>query len=50
MCSVGDAFDLDLEGKLPVKNYVCKNCGNKFKNISKNVKYPSCQSGNVAES
>jgi predicted Zn-ribbon and HTH transcriptional regulator len=49
MCSVGDSFDIDMEGKLPVKNYVCKDCGNKFKGIGKNVKCPSCQSSNVAE-
>jgi rubrerythrin len=50
MCSVGDAFDLDLEGNLPVKDYVCKDCGNKFKGIGKNVACPSCQSKNVTES
>jgi predicted Zn-ribbon and HTH transcriptional regulator len=50
MCSVGDAFDLDMEEKLPVKAYACKDCGNKFKGIGKNVTCPSCQSKNVAES
>ena len=33
MCSVGDAFDIDVEGKLPVKHYVCKDCGNKFRDF-----------------
>ncbi|AKJ37401.1 MULTISPECIES: FmdB family zinc ribbon protein [Methanosarcina] len=50
MCSVGDSFDLDMEGNLPVKDYVCKDCGNRFKGIGKNVKCPSCQSKNVVES
>ncbi|HET8685289.1 MAG TPA: hypothetical protein VFM18_01345 [Methanosarcina sp.] len=50
MCSVGDSFDIDMEGKLPVKDYVCKDCGNRFKGIGKNVTCPSCQSKNVSES
>jgi predicted Zn-ribbon and HTH transcriptional regulator len=50
MCSVGDAFDIDMDGKLPVKDYACKDCGNKLKCIGKNVKCPSCQSDSVAES
>jgi predicted Zn-ribbon and HTH transcriptional regulator len=50
MCSVGDPFDFNMEGKLPVKNYVCNDCKNKFKGIGKNVKCPSCQSSNVTES
>jgi predicted Zn-ribbon and HTH transcriptional regulator len=39
-----------MEEKLPVKAYACKDCGNKFKGIGKNVTCPSCQSKNVAES
>lgn len=50
MCSVGDSFDIDLEDKLAPKNYVCKECANRFKGIGKNVKCPSCQSANVEES
>lgn len=50
MCSVGDSFDIDMEGKLPVKDYVCKACGNKFKGVGKNVKCPSFLSKNVEES
>ena len=50
MCSVGDSFDIDMGEKLPAKDYVCKACGNRFKGIGKNVKCPSCQSKNVAES
>lgn len=49
MCSVGDAFDVNVEGKLPVKDYVCDDCKNQFKGIGKNVMCPSCQSRNVAE-
>ncbi|MDD2440412.1 MAG: hypothetical protein PHD41_09495 [Methanosarcinaceae archaeon] len=50
MCSVGDAFELEMDGKFSVKHYVCKACGTKFKGIGKNVKCPSCQSANVQES
>ncbi|MGP8330937.1 MAG: hypothetical protein ACT6FB_01135 [Methanosarcinaceae archaeon] len=49
MCSVGDSFDVNIEGKLPVKEYVCNDCKNQFKGIGKNVMCPSCQSRNVAD-
>ena len=49
MCSVGDPFDFNMEGKLPVKNYVCKECGNKFKGICK-CKGTFMPVKNVAES
>ncbi|MGP8321925.1 MAG: hypothetical protein ACT6FE_06345 [Methanosarcinaceae archaeon] len=49
MCSVGDSFDVNIENKLPVKEYICDDCKNQFKGIGKNVMCPSCQSTNVAE-
>ncbi len=49
MCSVGDAFDVNVEGKLPVKEYSCNDCDSKFKGIGKNVMCPSCQSKNVTD-
>jgi rubrerythrin len=49
MCSVGDSFDIDMEEQIHPKDYVCKDCGNRFKGIGKNVKCPSCLSNNVVE-
>lgn len=49
MCSVGDSFDIDMEEQIHPKDYVCKDCGNRFKGIGKNVKCPSCLSKNVVE-
>lgn len=49
MCSVGDLGDVNLEDNLPVKEYVCNDCNNKFKGIGKKVKCPACQSDNVRE-
>ena len=49
MCSVGDAFEVNVEGKLPVKEYSCNDCDSKFKGIGKNVMCPSCQSKNVTD-
>ncbi|MCL7411052.1 MAG: hypothetical protein P1P69_02500 [Methanosarcinaceae archaeon] len=49
MCSVGDAFEVNVEGKLPVKEYSCNDCNSKFKGIGKNVMCPSCQSKDVTD-
>ncbi|MBW6470403.1 MAG: hypothetical protein K0A90_04190 [Methanosarcinaceae archaeon] len=49
MCSVGDAFEVNVEGKLPVKEYSCNDCNSKFKGIGKNVMCPSCQSKDVID-
>jgi len=49
LCSVGDMFEINVEGDLPVKEYVCSDCDNKFKGIGKHIRCPSCQSNNVAE-
>ncbi len=49
MCSTGDSFDIEMEDKIAPKNYVCKDCQNKFKSVGKNIKCPSCKSANVEE-
>ena len=47
MCSVGDAFGVDVEETLNPKEYTCKDCKNNFKGIGKNVLCPACRSSNV---
>ena len=47
MCSVGDAFGVDVADELNAKEYICKDCENKFKGIGKNVICPACRSSNV---
>ncbi len=47
MCSVGDAFGIDMAERLNPKEYRCKDCGNEFKGIGKNVLCPACQSNTV---
>ncbi len=47
MCSVGDAFAVDTEDNFNPKEYICKDCGNKFKGIGKKIICPACQSSNV---
>ena len=47
MCSVGDAFGVDLGDALQAKNYKCKDCGNEFQGMGKKIVCPTCQSENV---
>jgi Zn finger protein HypA/HybF involved in hydrogenase expression len=47
MCSVGDAFGVDVAHELNAKNYKCKDCENEFQGIGKNVICPACRSSNV---
>lgn len=47
MCSVGDAFNVDVAETLNAKDYQCKDCGNVFQGMGKKVKCPTCHSQNV---
>jgi Zn finger protein HypA/HybF involved in hydrogenase expression len=47
MCSVGDAFGVDVVDTLNAKNYKCKDCGNEFQGMGKKIICPTCQSSNV---
>ncbi|HOT07551.1 MAG: hypothetical protein A4E45_00569 [Methanosaeta sp. PtaB.Bin039] len=47
MCTVGGGPDLgNIEG-LATKDYVCMDCGNKFKGMGRHPMCPSCKSRNV---
>ncbi|MCG7850252.1 MAG: hydrogenase maturation nickel metallochaperone HypA [ANME-2 cluster archaeon] len=47
MCSVGDAFSVDMADSLDTKSYKCKDCGNEFQGMGKRIICPTCQSKNV---
>lgn len=48
MCSVGDAFNLDIDLENPtVQDYICLDCQKTFKGLGKDVMCPECKSGNV---
>ncbi len=49
MCSVGDAFRMDLADDMGLCEYKCNDCGGKFKGvrINKKLKCPECQSANT---
>ena len=47
MCSVGDAFGVDVADTLDTKRYKCKDCGNEFPGMGEKVICPSCRSKNV---
>jgi len=47
MCSVGDAFEIDISGEAKVCGYICLDCQKEFKGIGSNVLCPACKSGNV---
>lgn len=49
MCSVGDAFNIDIEEDIKMSEYTCKDCGKEFKGIGKNLKCPVCKSLNVEQ-
>ncbi len=48
MCSVADMPEFDIEKiEMDLKEYVCLDCGNKFKGLGKSVICPACKSSNV---
>lgn len=47
MCSVGDAFSVDVADALDAKDYKCKDCGNIFQGMGKRIMCPTCHSQNV---
>ena len=47
MCSVGDAFGVDVEGGMEVHKYVCNQCNKEFKGIGMKMSCPKCQSKDV---
>ena len=48
MCSVGDAFNVDIsEDAAGMSAYACRDCGKEFKGIGKNLRCPRCRSLNV---
>jgi len=48
MCSVGDAFNIDIAEGVKMSEYVCKDCGKEFKGMGMSkVKCPSCKSLNT---
>lgn len=46
MCSVGDAFNIDILEDVKVTEYVCKDCDKEFKGVGK-IRCPSCKSLNI---
>lgn len=47
MCSVGDAFSVDVADSLNTKSCKCKDCGNEFQAMGKKIICPACQSVSV---
>ena len=47
MCSVGDAFSVDVADSLETKSYKCKDCQNEFQGMGKKIICPTCLSKNV---
>ncbi len=48
MCMVGDPAEFNVDApEVEVKEYLCSDCGNKFKSLGKNILCPTCKSGNV---
>lgn len=47
MCSVGDAFSVDVADALDAKECKCKDCGNVFQGMGKKIMCPTCHSQNV---
>jgi Zn finger protein HypA/HybF involved in hydrogenase expression len=48
MCSVGDAFNIDIEEDVGFCEMVCNNCGKQFKGIGKDIKCPKCHSADTS--
>lgn len=51
MCSVGDAFNIDISEDVNICEYICQDCGKEFKGIAlaKNLKCPACHSSNTSK-
>lgn len=48
MCSVGDAFNIDIAEGVNFCQYKCKDCGKEFKGVGTgNIKCPNCHSSNT---
>ena len=47
MCSVGDAFNIDIAEGIAPRKYKCKDCEKQFKGIGTNPKCPECHSANT---
>lgn len=49
MCTVADAADINIIGaeELETKQYLCLDCGNKFRGLGKKILCPACKSANV---
>lgn len=49
MCSVGDAFNIDISEDTGLCEYKCNECGNTFKGvrIGKKLKCPECHSADT---
>lgn len=48
MCSVGDAFNIDIAEDVKMKDYKCEDCGKEFKGLGiSTLKCPSCKSANT---
>ena len=50
MCSVGDAFNIDIAEEIAPRKYKCNDCGKQFKGIrmGKSLKCPECHSANTS--
>ena len=50
MCSVGDAFNIDIAESVELCQYKCEDCGKEFKGIGmgKGLKCPECHSTNTS--
>jgi len=50
MCSVGDAFNIDIAGDSVICDYKCSDCGGKFRGVRVNTKLkcPECHSANTS--
>lgn len=50
MCSVGDAFNIDIADNAVFCQYKCNDCGKEFKGIGTgNIKCPGCKSTNTSK-
>ncbi|HUW66527.1 MAG TPA: hypothetical protein VMW20_00585 [Candidatus Nanoarchaeia archaeon] len=47
MCSVDDAFSVDVADALEAKECKCKDCGNLFRGMGRRIMCPTCHSKNV---
>ena len=47
MCSVGDAFNIDIAEDAGFCEYICNDCEKIFKGLGKNLKCPNCKSTNT---